>query len=78
MGMLGGQLGIEKVKDDDDGERFQIRYEDPANAQRAGYMFSTSGLLTEEELKVALTMVGATAADLVRILAESRATYSSK
>lgn len=64
--MLGGQLGIEKVKDDDDGERFQLRYEDPATAQSAGYMFSTSGLLTEEELKVALT------------LAESRATYGSK
>ena len=31
MGMLGGGLGIEKVKDDEEGERFQIRYEDPVS-----------------------------------------------
>lgn len=75
MGMLGKSIGIQKVQDSGDGERFQIRFEDPANAHKAGYMFSTSPLLTEEELKDALTNVGATAADLTRILAEARENF---
>jgi hypothetical protein len=77
MGVLGGRLGIQKVKDGEEGERFQIRFEDPANADRAGYIFSTSSLLSEEELRDALTRVSATPADLTRILAEARANYAS-
>jgi hypothetical protein len=38
-------------------------------------MWSTSPLLTEEELNDALTNVGATPADLARILAEARANF---
>jgi hypothetical protein len=68
-------MGIETVQDAGDGERFQIRFEDPANAHKAGYVWSTSPLLTEEELKDALTNVGATPADLARILAEARANF---
>ena len=75
MGRLGGQLAILKVKDGEEGERFQIRFEDPAKALKPGYMWSDSGVMTEDELRDALTTVGATLADLARILAEARANY---
>lgn len=49
-----GSYALTKVKDTDDGERFQILFVNPDKSHKPGYMWDSSNPLTEEEAKDAL------------------------
>jgi hypothetical protein len=76
MGYLNGRIAILKLKDadGDEPEMFELRYEDPEKADKPGYMFGNK-YLNEEQLREALTSVGATEADLTRIITECRTNF---
>jgi hypothetical protein len=81
MGMLGNTVAvrIEKRGDDGpDGDRFSFLYEDPAKAHRAGYTMSSKHGLTETQVREILSALGATEAEMVRILSEARGASESR
>lgn len=77
MGYLGKAWAINKVIVND-GEHFIIRYEDPNSAHKAGYMFSDSGPLTEQQLREKLAEAGGTGADIERVLREARENFQKE
>lgn len=76
MGYLGKAWAIIKVVVNDE-ERFIIRYEDPDSSHKAGYMFSDSGPLTEEQLRERLAEAGGTVTEIERVIREARETYTA-
>ncbi len=74
--MLGNQWAIVKVREDEEGERFVIRYETDANAMKAGYMWNESDFLTEEQLTKTLAEAGGSPGEIARVLASARAGFT--
>jgi hypothetical protein len=75
MSYLNNQWGVAKVKDGDDGEVFELRYEKPEFVGRTGYMWSTK-YLNEDQLRETLAVGGASAIDVARIFEEARASFA--